>query len=146
MIGALLLAYGVAGVVGNFVGAAGAGRSPRATLLVISAVLAAAVLLFPGLGTSVTAGAALLVVWGLAYGGVSVSTQTWLLAAAPHAREAASGLFVGVFNASIALGAALGGRVADGLGVTSVLWVGGVLAVGALMATLFAPRVGGASG
>ena len=37
-------------------------------------------------------------VWGLAYGGVSVSTQTWLMAAAPKAREAASALFVAVWG------------------------------------------------
>ncbi|MFJ4872866.1 hypothetical protein [Streptomyces sp. NPDC088757] len=36
--------------------------------------------------------------------------------AAPEAREGASALFVGVFNAPIALGAFTGGLIADGLG------------------------------
>ncbi|OKI00406.1 transporter [Streptomyces sp. CB02923] len=134
VISTLLLVYGVAGVAGNFVGGAGAGRSPRGTLVVISAVLAGAVLLVPVLGVGVPGAAALLAVWGLAYGGVSVSTQTWLMAVAPEAREAASALFVGVFNAAIALGAFGGGRVVDGWGLTGVLWLGGALAVGALVA------------
>nr|WP_312892739.1 MFS transporter [Allostreptomyces psammosilenae] len=143
-VGALLLAYGLAGVVGNFAGGAGAVRSPRATLLVISAVLAAATLLTPWLGASVPGAAALLVVWGLAYGGVSVATQGWLLAAAPGAREGASALFVGVFNLSIALGALLGGRTVDSLGPAAVMWVGGGLAAAAWLAVLWgraaAPR------
>ncbi|MEU5586546.1 MFS transporter [Streptomyces chrestomyceticus] len=134
VISTLLLVYGVAGVAGNFVGGAGAGRSPRGTLVVISAVLAGAVLLVPVLGVGVPGAAALLAVWGLAYGGVSVSTQTWLMVVAPEAREAASALFVAVFNAAIALGAFGGGRVADGWGITAVLWSGGALAVGALVA------------
>ncbi|MCH0539023.1 MFS transporter [Streptomyces sp. MUM 203J] len=133
-IGTLLLVYGVAGVVGTFVSGSGASRSPRATLLVICAVLAATVALTPALGGSVRAAAVLLVVWGLSYGGVSVATQTWLLASAPQSREGAAALFVGVFNSAIALGALAGGLAADGGGVTAVMWLGGALAFGALLA------------
>lgn len=87
---------------------------------------------------------ALLVVWGLAYGGVSVSAQNWLMAAAPGRREAASALFAGLFNAAIALGALLGGRAADRFQVMA-LWLGGALAVlasatGALMTVMRAGR------
>ncbi len=139
LIGALLLAYGVAGVAGNFAGGAGAARSPRATLLVISAVLAAAVLLVPVLGGSPATAAVLLVVWGVAYGGVSVTTQALLVAAAPRDHEAASALFAGVFNASIALGALAGGLTADGLGTAPVLWTGGGLALGALAVVALSP-------
>ncbi|MBT2428995.1 MFS transporter [Streptomyces sp. ISL-112] len=135
MIGTLLLVYGVAGVAGNFLAGAGAARSPRKTLLVISAVMAATVIALPWLGGSVALAAVLMVVWGLSYGGVSVSTQTWILLASPGAREAASSLFVGVFNGAIALGALIGGLAADGIGITAVMWVGGALAVGALVTT-----------
>ncbi|MCX4529580.1 MULTISPECIES: MFS transporter [unclassified Streptomyces] len=134
-IGALLLVYGVAGVAGNFAAGAGAARSPRSTLLVIGAVLAATVALVAVLGGSVPAAGVLLAVWGLSYGGVSVSAQTWLLASAPRAREAASALFVGVFNGAIALGALAGGLAADGAGVTAVMWLGGGLAAAALAVT-----------
>ncbi|MFD3881193.1 MFS transporter [Streptomyces microflavus] len=146
MIGTLLLVYGVAGVAGNFLAGAGAARSPRRTLLVISAVMAATVITLPWLGGSVALAAVLMAVWGLSYGGVSVSTQTWILLAAPDAREAASSLFVGVFNGAIALGALIGGLAADGIGITAVMWVGGALSVGALVTTTVggspAPSVG----
>ncbi|MFH9660181.1 MFS transporter [Streptomyces sp. NPDC017248] len=135
LIGALLLVYGIAGIAGNFLVGARVGRSVRGVLLVISAVLAASVLLVPLLGLSVAGAAILLVTWGLAYGGVSVSTQTWLALAAPEAREGVTSLFVGVFNGAIALGAFVGGQVVDGLGTRSVLWLGGALALGALAVT-----------
>ncbi|WP_409057730.1 MFS transporter [Streptomyces sp. SYP-A7185] len=129
----LLLVYGVAGIAGNFAGGALAARDPRRALLAISAGLAAVVLLLGPAGGSLPASVALLVAWGLAYGGVSVATQQWVLAAAPRAREAASALFAGVFNAAIALGALTGGLVADGFGTTRVLWLGGGLAALALL-------------
>ncbi|MEW2066818.1 MFS transporter [Streptomyces sp. NPDC007346] len=133
LIGTLLLVYGVAGVAGNFLAGAGAARSLRRTLVVITATLTATLAVLPLLGGSVAVAAVLMAVWGLTYGGVSVSTQTWVLLAAPQAREAASSLFVGVFNGAIALGALLGGVAADGVGTTAVMGVGGVLAAGALV-------------
>ncbi|MFF8594536.1 MFS transporter [Streptomyces sp. NPDC015220] len=133
VIGTLLLVYGIAGIAGNFVVGAQVGRSVRGVLVVISLALAASVMLVPLLGLSVAGAAILLVVWGLAYGGVSVSTQTWLALAAPQAREGVTSLFVGVFNGAIALGAFVGGRAVDGLGTESVLWLGGALALGALL-------------
>ncbi|MFE3772341.1 MFS transporter [Streptomyces sp. NPDC059122] len=149
-ISTVLLVFGVAGLVGNFVSGAGAARSPRAVLLAICAVLAAAVLLVPPMGQAagVVGAAALVAVWGLAYGGVSVGTQTWLMAAAPDAREAVSALFVAVFNAAIAVGALAGGRAADGWGSDGVIRLGGVLVVGALLAVALGrgPARGAAAG
>ncbi|MGC5343000.1 MFS transporter [Streptomyces sp. DT24] len=133
MIGTLLLVYGVAGVAGNFISGAGAVRSPRTTLLLISGVMAATVLLLPAVGGSLLVAGVLMAVWGLTYGGVSVSTQTWILVSSPEAREGASSLFVGVFNAAIALGALVGGLAADGIGITAAMWLGGALAIGALL-------------
>ncbi|MGY0024057.1 MFS transporter [Streptomyces sp. cg35] len=132
LVGALLLAYGVAGIAGTFLGGALAARAPRRTLTALAAALGTGTLLLVPAGGSLLASAALLCAWGLAYGGVSVAGQNWLAAAAPAgAREAVSGLFAGVFNCAIALGALTGGVTVDRLGVTSVLWLGGALALGA---------------
>ncbi|MFI1799463.1 MFS transporter [Streptomyces sp. NPDC020379] len=146
LIGTLLLVYGVAGVAGNFLAGSRVGKSIKGTLLTISAVLALSVLLVPELGVSTPGALILLAVWGISYGGVSVSTQTWLATAAPQAREGVTSLFVGVFNGAIAVGATAGGRMADGFGTESVMWLGGALALGALLVTLFGhvPRAGAA--
>ncbi|MFD3403256.1 MFS transporter [Kribbella sp. NPDC058693] len=133
LIGTLLLAYGVAGVLGNFL--AGALRPTRA-LAVIASGIAVATLAMPVLGTTVAGSLVLLMIWGLAYGGTSVSTQAWGHAAAPHAPESSSAVLVGVYNGSIALGAFTGGQVADHLGTTTVLWLPAVLATAALIVLL----------
>jgi predicted MFS family arabinose efflux permease len=140
LIGTLLLVYGVAGVVGNFVAGTAAARSVRRTVLVLAGLLVAAVLLL-ALAPSAPLAAVALVVWGLGYGGVSVTAQTWMTVAAPDARETASSLFAGVFNGAIALGAVGGGLVVDGFGPTAVLAWGAVLVLGALVAMALGPRV-----
>jgi predicted MFS family arabinose efflux permease len=83
---------------------------------------------------SVPAVAVALVVWGLGYGGVSVSAQAWMMAAAPDARETASSLLAGGFNGAIALGALGGGLVVDGFGPTAVLAWGAALALATAVA------------
>lgn len=136
-ISTLLLVYGIAGVAGTFAAGSLAARFPRRALVAIAAVLAAAVLLLPVLGTSLPTAGALLVVWGLAYGGVAVSTQIWLAASAPDARESVSSLFVAVFNAAIAVGALTGGLISDRFGLVSALLVGGLLAIAATATAAF---------
>jgi predicted MFS family arabinose efflux permease len=133
LIGTLLLAYGVAGVAGNFL--TGALRPTRA-LTFIAGGIALTALAMPVLGTTLAGSLVLLVIWGLAYGGTSVSTQAWGHAAAPSAPESSSAVLVGVYNGSIALGAFTGGQVADRLGTTTVTWLPAVLATAALVVLL----------
>ncbi|MFC0599521.1 MFS transporter [Streptomyces palmae] len=140
LISTLLLVYGLAGITGNFVAGAAAQRDARRTALALSALLAAAELALPLLGRGPVGATALLLLWGVAYGGVSVTTQTWVTDAAPHTREAASALFVGAFNVAIALGALLGGQVADRTTLSGVLWCGGALAVLALLTAALSGR------
>ncbi|WP_326593441.1 MFS transporter [Streptomyces sp. NBC_01294] len=107
----LLLGYGLAGVAGNFLAGA---RDAYRTLLVVSAsltVVLALIAVVPG----PVAGTTLLLAWGLVYGGVSVSLQSWMIKAAPAAAEAASSLMVAVFNLAIAAGALFGGLAVDGI-------------------------------
>jgi predicted MFS family arabinose efflux permease len=135
LIGTLLLVYGVAGVLGNFVAGTAAVRSVRRTVQVLAVLLVAAVLLL-ALAPSAPLAAVALVVWGLGYGGVSVTAQNWMMTAAPDSRETASSLLAGVFNGAIALGAVGGGVVVDGFGPNAVLVWGAVLALCALAAVV----------
>lgn len=128
LIGALLLTFGVAGICGNFVAGTLVARRLRQTVVGLAVVLTAAMVLLALVDTGTVTAGAVLVLWGLGYGAVPVTLQTWILDAAPHTTEAASSLYVSTFNLSIALGALLGGLVVDGIGVTSVLWIGGALA------------------
>lgn len=125
LVGPLLFGFGLAGMVGNFVAGAAVARQLRRTVLVIVGALAAVLLLFPLLGLSTVGGITLLVAWGLVYGGVSVSLQTWMIKAARQAVEAATALWVAVFNVAIGLGALIGGVIVDALSLEGVLWLGG---------------------
>ncbi|MYS57194.1 MULTISPECIES: MFS transporter [Streptomycetaceae] len=136
LVSPLLLGYGVAGVVGNFVGGAGSARNPRGVLVVICTVLGAVVLTMSFGGVRTGVAVVLLAVWGLAYGGVSVSTQSWLMVTAPHAKEAVSALFVTVFNTAMSLGALAGGRAVDVFSLAGAMRLGGLLVLAALVAVV----------
>ncbi|MEV6521621.1 MFS transporter [Longispora sp. NPDC051575] len=132
-VGPLLLAFGVAGIAGNVLAGRLIGLDLRRTVVGIAVLLAGALALFPVVGTTPAGGVVLLVLWGLAFGGVPVSVQTWILRAAPDSAEAATALNTSVFNLAIAVGAAAGGLVVDAVSVTGLLWCGaGVSAVAAV--------------
>ncbi|MGO3843789.1 MAG: MFS transporter [Alcaligenes pakistanensis] len=124
-IGALLFAYGIAGIVGNFLIGMWAARRTELSLMVIAVGLILTALLFLTVGGSPWRGGLVLLFWGLAYGGVSVGLMSWMMKAAPHAVEIATALYVAVFNIGIALGSGLGGQTVDAYGVTANLWVAG---------------------
>lgn len=131
-IGAILFAYGAAGIAGNFLAGITAARCTTFTLIAIAAGLALTPLLFITAGQSVTGGAGILIFWGLAYGGLSVGLMTWMMKAAPRALEIAAALYVGVFNTGIALGSWSGGQIVDMLALTDTLWLACGLAAAAL--------------
>lgn len=132
-IGWLLLVFGVAGICGNFLAGAVIGTRLRQTVGVIAVVLATAMAAFALAPGGFAASAGVLIVWGLGYGAVPVTLQTWILHAAPRATEAASSLYVSMFNLSIALGALFGGMAVESLTLASVLWIGCGLALLALL-------------
>jgi predicted MFS family arabinose efflux permease len=127
LVGPLLLGFGVAGIVGNFVAGGAVARRLHRTVLGIVLALAVVLALHALLDVGTAGGIALLLLWGLAYGGVSVSLQSWMIAAAPRAIEAATALWVAVFNLAIGLGALVGGLVVDRTALAGVLWLAAAL-------------------
>ncbi|MFJ9953115.1 MFS transporter [Kitasatospora sp. NPDC091207] len=136
----LLLAFGAAGLLGNVLAGGRAARTPGPALATAAGLLGAATLLLPLVGTSGPGAAAVLVLWGVAYGAVPVCSLTWFLAAAPHAPEAAGVVFTSSFQATIALGSLAGGAVVDHGSTTTVMLLGGTVA---LLAAAAARAFGG---
>jgi predicted MFS family arabinose efflux permease len=133
----LLLAYGVAGIVGNFAGGAGVARNLRSTMTGVVGLLAGAIILLPFVRGSQTGVTILLVTWGLAFGGMPIAFQLWVFKAAPEALEGGAALIVSTFQIFIALGSVLGGLVVDRFGTSAVMLGGGVMAmVGLLLVRL----------
>jgi len=135
-ISVLLFGYGIAGIMGNFLAGISAARHTTLTLMAIALGLLLTPILFLTVGTSPVGGGLVLLAWGLAYGGVSVSLMTWMMKAAPGALEIATALYVGVFNVGISLGSWAGGQAVDSLGLNINLWFAGGLAALALLQTL----------
>ncbi|MFH8368334.1 MFS transporter [Streptomyces sp. NPDC018031] len=129
LITTLLLLYGAAGIAGNFLGGSRAAEHPRAVLGCAVGLIAGATLALPLLGRWDVGAAALLVLWGVGYGAVPVASQTWFAKAAPDAPEAASVLFTASFQATISIGALLGGAVLDRTSPSTVMLLGGATGI-----------------
>ncbi|MFI6811562.1 MFS transporter [Nonomuraea sp. NPDC050328] len=123
----LLLAYGAAGILGNFVLGPRAAGGARRVLLVMAAGIAVTAPLTAVLGWPA------LLAWGLAYGGVGVAVQLWVFEAGIRVREAGLALLTMVFNLAIALGSVLGGVAVDALSASGAVWLGAGLAVAGLI-------------
>lgn len=133
LVTALLLTYGAAGFVGNFIGGHLVARSPRLGLLATAVLLAASLAMSTLVGDGLLAGAAVVLAWGVAFGMVPVAATGWMLNALPQAPEAGQAMLVTAFQVAIASGALLGGLVVDGSGIASAMLLGSVLVVGAAL-------------
>jgi predicted MFS family arabinose efflux permease len=140
MITTLLLAYGLAGFIGNFAGGALAARSKRGALCGAALLLALVLVALPLLGQSQPMALALIAAWGLAYGAIPISLQVWMMSAAPGAPEGGSALLVSVFQLALALGSLAGGLAVDTLGIASAMWGGSLLAVATTLTVWFFGR------
>jgi predicted MFS family arabinose efflux permease len=134
-IGALLFAYGIAGLLGNFLVGLMAAKRLGMTLALIALGLLLVPLIFLGIGNAPVGGGIALLAWGLAYGGVSVGLMTWMIKAAPAAVEVTTALFIALFNVGIALGSWAGGQIVDHYALQHLLWLTAtVFAVALLLA------------
>lgn len=129
----MLLGFGIA----NFVGTLLAGwlmeYSLRTTLVLMPALVGIAAFFMIWLPVQITGLMFLIVLWGLAFGGVPVAWSNWVTRAVPDQAETAGGMVVASVQSSIAAGAALGGLVFGFSGVTGVFTTAGsVMLIAAL--------------
>jgi predicted MFS family arabinose efflux permease len=126
-VAAVLLGFGIATFFGNYLGAVLLERSMRLTLTIMPVVMGALALALSMFGGDLVADAAMVALWGLAFGAVPVAWSTWITRAVPDEAESAGGLFVAAINFAIATGAAAGGALFDANGVSSVFVASGVV-------------------
>ncbi|MBT2227724.1 MFS transporter [Nonomuraea sp. NEAU-A123] len=128
-VSAALLAYGIAGIAGNFLAGKAIAISLRGAFVATGCLIALTTLMLPVVGTTALGAVVLLVLWGLAYGGVPICSQAWFLDSAPRTPEGATILFTSSFQATFALGALLGGGIVDAFTVSTVMICGGLTAL-----------------
>ncbi|KRA32707.1 MULTISPECIES: MFS transporter [unclassified Nocardioides] len=127
--GGLLLVFGLSSAAGVALAGRVLGRTAPA-LVVATAATAVAVLGFSVTGQSALAGAAVVVLWGVASGALPPLAQTMILRlAGPEHRSLAGALIPVVFNGGIAIGAAFASGVvarggAEGLPIPAAALIG----------------------
>ena len=138
----LLFAFGLSGIVGNAAGGWLSDRSRECVVLAIGSILAVqASFLITGHHTALAW--VDMSIWGAAISLLIVGLQGWILQIAPNNADAASALYVAMFNFGIGSGALLGGIALEANGLHSVLYVGiscGLMALSALLLTARAFR------
>ena len=127
----MLLAVGVAGVVGTTCIGRFLDAPLYRTLVAIPLAMALLAVLLVACGASAPAVAVLLALWGLVATAAPVGWWTWLARTLPDDAEAGGGLIVAVVQLAIGLGATLGGVLYDASGYRATFGLGAVLLVGA---------------
>lgn len=135
----ILLLYGVAIAIGNVIGGRVANKNPLGALLRMF-VLQAVVLLVLTF-TAPFKIPALITIFGMGLlafmnvPGLQIHVVTLAERYAPKAVDVASAVNIAAFNAGIALGAYLGGEVAESLGLIHTAWIGALMVAGAVLLT-----------
>ena len=125
---------GVATILGNYLGGWMVERSLRLTMILMPLLMGTLGLSLVLLESTPVTDAALVAVWGLAFGAIPVAWSTWLTRTVPDEAESASGLLVAAINLAIATGAAAGGLIFDLGGALNVFAASAaVLLLAALM-------------
>lgn len=138
----LLVVFGVGLFAGNALGGRFADRRVAPTLLVSFGALTLVMAVFAATATSQVATVISLVLMG-AFGFATVpGLQLRVMTYAGEAPTLASGANIAAFNIGNALGAWIGGvTITAGLGYTSPLWAGAVMAFAALVVLVVAERL-----
>lgn len=130
----ILLGFGVANFLGNYLGGWMVERNLRLTMIAMPLLMGTLGVALVVLESTPATDAALVAIWGLAFGAIPVAWSTWLTRTVPDEAESASGLLVAAINFAIATGAAVGGLIFDLGGALNVFAASGaVLLLAALM-------------
>ncbi|WP_454832499.1 MFS transporter [Pseudoxanthomonas wuyuanensis] len=129
-ISALLVVFGVGGVLGNLLAGRWLGRNLARTVVLYPVVLAVAygvLLVFGSASLAVLLPVCLL--WGAAHTSGLIVSQVWLTSAAPEAPEFATSLYISAANLGVVFGSTLGGAFITCAGMPAALWSGWLFTV-----------------
>lgn len=136
----IMLVYGVSVALGNIYGGKLADRKgPVAALTLIFTALALILFALTFTMQFKVAAVITVLIWGaFAFGNVP-GLQVYVVQLAekhtPNAVDVASGLNIAAFNVGIALGSLIGGAVVEHMSLQDTAWIGGLITIGALLAT-----------
>ncbi|RAV19382.1 MFS transporter [Paenibacillus contaminans] len=137
----ILLVYGIAIAIGNVIGGKAANRNPVTALIYMFAIQAIVLLVLTFTAPFQAAGLITVFFMGLFafmnVPGLQVYVVMLAERLAPQAKDVASAVNIAAFNAGIAIGAYLGGVVADSIGLIHTTWIGAIMVAGAVILTIW---------
>jgi predicted MFS family arabinose efflux permease len=119
---AILLGFGLVGMLANFAMAGTITSHLRASLGAVVLLMVIVQLALPhlqGLGVTLA-----VLLWGVAYGAIPLGVSSWMQLTSPTLPEASSAMLVTTFQVAIASGSLFGGLMVDHAGIASPLWLG----------------------
>ena len=132
-----LLIYGIAGILGNFIFGMASSRNIRLSIFWIIILIIISLILFAYLPLTVFVSYFVIALWGVAYGGVSVSLMNWMIGYSISQIEITSALYIAFFNGGIALGSALGSLIVSAYSLNINLLIALVLLTFSLIVLVF---------
>lgn len=117
----VLFIYGVASIIGNWLGAKLLDKSANKTVLVFPIIFSVLLLVMFFLGYYTIPTIAIMFIWGLLAGIGNDIAQYWMVSAAPDAPEFANGIFLSMGNVGVTLGTTVAGIVVMSWGVQYVM-------------------------
>ncbi len=139
-VSATLFAFGIGSFAGNSVAGWLLGKSLRLTLSIVPllmSVMAGTAVIF---GASAFVTSAVVALWGCAFGTIPVGWSTWLTRTVSDEAESGGGLLVAAIQIAVTLGAAVGGIIYDGSGVSVVFTASGGILLAATLTIMAAVR------
>ncbi|WP_456696863.1 MFS transporter [Aeromicrobium sp. P5_D10] len=135
-ISAMLLAFGVVMIFGNFTFGAMLGKSMVRTVLAFPLLYIVMYVLLYLAGPHFAAMTVAVLLWGIVHSGGLVVSQSWMGRDSADAPEFGNSLFISFSNLGITLGTATGGLLLSHLGTRQLVWAGALFAALALASVM----------
>ena len=117
----VLFIYGVASIVGNWLGAKLLNRNTNTTVLTFPIIFSIIMVGMFCFGSVKIPTIILMALWGLLAGIGNDISQYWMVSAAPEAPEFANGIFLSMGNVGVTIGTTIAGAVVLNMGVQYVM-------------------------
>ena len=136
-----MLAFGLAGMTGGYLGGLLADKlSPRLAVVLTPFLYLTALMAIPFAISSSTAFGAVLMIWACLSWMISPVVQSFLIATDPETAEAGVGINLSAMHLGVALGTATGGLALEYISLQTLPWTGSVLVALSLLCALNASR------
>jgi predicted MFS family arabinose efflux permease len=133
----VLLAFGLAGLAGNFAFIRIIDASPKYAVISFLTLTAAAVAVLPWIAGSAPTAIVLVAIWGLFWGALPIGLQIFMMRTSGADAEGGQAMLVATLQIGLAAGSALGGVVVDHSGLSATFTLAAAVAlVGATIVVL----------